>query len=888
MTISYTREVATCTGLGAFWKLLFKWKGSVYKLVWQNLLLYMALYFSLSILYRFGLNEPGKSKFEQITMHCERFSDLIPVTFVLGFYVSIIITRWWGQYKVIPWPDSCCLFISTCIQGQDDRGRLMRRTIARYLILALIQTLRMTSVQVKKRFPTLDHVCEAGIVTENEKKIIEDVEQKCIQHPKYWMSLVWAGAVVTRAKKEGRIKDEFTFQAIITEINKFRSGCGGLLDYDWISIPLVYTQVVTLAVYSFFVSSLMGRQFLDPTSKLAGHEVDLYVPVFTFLQFFFYMGWLKVAEVLINPFGEDDEDFEMNWLIDRNLQVAYLIVDDMHAEHPELVKDQYWDEGVPDELPYTVASEQFRTDGMGLGSTADDELSPEDQEIILMDRIDEGEESDDDQIKMKIATEPVTIGNGVGSNRGSLAESQTLRKGSAENRGSNRSVMAMLQSMIKGGSSTNLNKRNGSSASIFSTATKYPNRQLRRRKKTYASRASTLSSPRNMSRVQTKENEIFKMSSNSSVNTYHSESDFPSRSNSDAHALKEVRDLLKNDLNKYHGTLRSDAALVLSLEGRDLQGSQTSIQSPDASGVSLKNRRKEHRHKPDALYQTKVLRKRLEQVQSLQRELMKELDSELKYSSKDHSISFDASEMVNMLENKTSEVREAMKRNKSYDDADTGCMSPTLDNSPFQNFSVPLPGHILNSSHLAIGGSHKNRSRKSSGISITHQMSFQQPSPGPSSPTEDIVAPPITYLGVPLGALPQSLSGHNVLTPAAALSSHKSLTHSQDLIFDIDPLYTTQELTRDGGDGGIGGEGVTSEPPGSDLPPEQEEEEDGEPWDNWDQSNLGTIQELPELGYQSDSSDTDQLLPKSRKLSPTKTKTLESDSLQTVPEDKPI
>ena len=26
----------------------------------------------------------------------------------------------------------------------------------------------------------------------------------------------------------------------------------------------------------------------------------------------------------------------------------------MHAEHPELVKDQFWDEGIPDELPYTV------------------------------------------------------------------------------------------------------------------------------------------------------------------------------------------------------------------------------------------------------------------------------------------------------------------------------------------------------------------------------------------------------------------------------------------------------------------------------------------------------------------------------------------------------
>ena len=39
-------------------------------------------------------------------------------------------------------------------------------------------------------------------------------------------------------------------------------------------------------------------------------------------------------------------------MIDRNLQVSYLIVDEMHHEHPELVKDQYWDEIYPNELPY--------------------------------------------------------------------------------------------------------------------------------------------------------------------------------------------------------------------------------------------------------------------------------------------------------------------------------------------------------------------------------------------------------------------------------------------------------------------------------------------------------------------------------------------------------
>lgn len=42
------------------------------------------------------------------------------------------------------------------------------------------------------------------------------------------------------------------------------------------------------------------------------------------------------------------------------LQAAYMIVDEMHEEHPELLKDQYWDDVVPKDLPYTIASEHYR------------------------------------------------------------------------------------------------------------------------------------------------------------------------------------------------------------------------------------------------------------------------------------------------------------------------------------------------------------------------------------------------------------------------------------------------------------------------------------------------------------------------------------------------
>lgn len=229
----------------------------------------------------------------------------------------------------------------------DDRGRLLRRSIIRYMNLGLILTLRLISLPVKKRFPTLQHLVDAGFLMETEKQVIKDafsserfkinsrnlqilerIEAKKV--PNFWMPLIWAGGIVQTARREERIANDFMLKTLVDRIDAFRGACGSLLNYDWVNVPLVYTQVVTLAVYTWVLSTLMGRQFLDTSKKLPGHEVDLYVPIFTLLQLFFYLGWLKVAEALLNPFGEDDDDFECNWLIDRNIKVSFLIVDEMH------------------------------------------------------------------------------------------------------------------------------------------------------------------------------------------------------------------------------------------------------------------------------------------------------------------------------------------------------------------------------------------------------------------------------------------------------------------------------------------------------------------------------------------------------------------------------
>ncbi|XP_069560968.1 bestrophin-2 [Brachyistius frenatus] len=351
MTVTYTARVANARFCG-FSKLLLAWKGSIYKVLYKEFLAFFAMYTAISITYRFFLYDDQKRYFEKLAIYCNHYASLIPMSFVLGFYVTLVVNRWWSQYTSIPLPDRLMCVLSGGLQGGDERGRLLRRTMMRYASLSALLILRSVSTAVFKRFPTVDHVVEAGFMTREERKKFEGLHSP---YNKYWIPCVWFTNLAAVARCEGRIKDDHTLKLLLEELNGFRGKCSMLFHYDMISVPLVYTQVVTLAVYSFFLVCLIGRQFLDPSQGYPGHDLDLYVPIFTLLQFFFYAGWLKVAEQLINPFGEDDDDFETNWLIDRNFQVSMMAVDEMYGDMPMLERDRYWNDSNP-RPPYTAAT----------------------------------------------------------------------------------------------------------------------------------------------------------------------------------------------------------------------------------------------------------------------------------------------------------------------------------------------------------------------------------------------------------------------------------------------------------------------------------------------------------------------------------------------------
>ena len=81
------------------------------------------------------------------------------------------------------------------------------------------------------------------------------------------------------------------------------------------------------------------------------------------LQYIFYFGWLQVAETLINPFGGDeDDDFEVEYFINRNYQVGFLMIkDDSEDKNNDVESDlcDFGSDNPPVTLEKTILKEKL-------------------------------------------------------------------------------------------------------------------------------------------------------------------------------------------------------------------------------------------------------------------------------------------------------------------------------------------------------------------------------------------------------------------------------------------------------------------------------------------------------------------------------------------------
>ncbi|KAI1709928.1 bestrophin, RFP-TM, chloride channel domain-containing protein [Ditylenchus destructor] len=318
MTISYEEE---------FSSLMLRWRGSLWKAVLKDLIAFYIAYYVILFAQWYLLDEKGKEYFTGWIHWCEIGSQYIPLSFLLGFFVAVVVARWWEQFNWISWPDKMMMTVATCFPGKENVE--VRKAIARWSSLQSAIAWTGISVRTLKRFPTERHLVESRLMTEEEYDMYTNMSAP---HGKWFVPIMWILNLIKLKHKEKRI-DSVQLDILLRQVYSFRDGFAMLYVYDWVKVPLVYTQVVAIATYGYFLICLLGRQpKLDIKSMQT--EITILFPIFTTFQMLFYVGWLKVGQYLMNPFGEDDDDFELNYVLDRNTCIAHMMASELADQLP--------------------------------------------------------------------------------------------------------------------------------------------------------------------------------------------------------------------------------------------------------------------------------------------------------------------------------------------------------------------------------------------------------------------------------------------------------------------------------------------------------------------------------------------------------------------------
>lgn len=110
--------------------------------------------------------------------------------------------------------------IACFVDGFDEESRMLRRSLMRYMNLALILVLRSISSAVKQRFPTLDHVVEAGFMTHQEKELFNAVP--ATEFNTYWIPCTWFVFRLQEAAKKGKLLNAYALETVMRVINQLK------------------------------------------------------------------------------------------------------------------------------------------------------------------------------------------------------------------------------------------------------------------------------------------------------------------------------------------------------------------------------------------------------------------------------------------------------------------------------------------------------------------------------------------------------------------------------------------------------------------------------------------------------------------------------------------
>lgn len=173
---------------------------------------------------------------------------------------------------------------------------------------------------------------DKGLLTENEATILKTGDLSSTAWTAQWcVPLTWAIALVNNAfNNTGLVPKDH--KDLISPICKFRNDLHLLAEYHAKPLPAVYKQAVWLAVWGWMAIGTWANQETEHKDyqdlgqfltllilNFPGHGILIYILVF---------GWLRVAEILNNPFGRNElYDINLATVLDLNIWKSSILLE---------------------------------------------------------------------------------------------------------------------------------------------------------------------------------------------------------------------------------------------------------------------------------------------------------------------------------------------------------------------------------------------------------------------------------------------------------------------------------------------------------------------------------------------------------------------------------
>lgn len=83
-----------------FWRTLCRWRGSVWKTVWKELIWWLLFYYIIRIILVYAVPTSHHTATKNLVALFDLYLARLPLEFLLGFFVATTVGRWWSQVRV--------------------------------------------------------------------------------------------------------------------------------------------------------------------------------------------------------------------------------------------------------------------------------------------------------------------------------------------------------------------------------------------------------------------------------------------------------------------------------------------------------------------------------------------------------------------------------------------------------------------------------------------------------------------------------------------------------------------------------------------------------------------------------------------------------------------